>query len=196
MRRRYGWNGTLSVSLGLLVLGSINGVYAIGQNTCVSFESSSGSGSSSSSSTFPVVSNRQAAPILLSADDWSGVHRTASDFQSDIHAVTGVAPVLRNVTASTQFGASTGTQTAIIVGTLGRSSLIDAVVNRTGLDVSGVRGQWEAFLAREVQDPLPGIERAYVVVGADQRGTIYAMYDHSEQFGASGSGLMRPICVF
>lgn len=34
-----------------------------------------------------------------------------------------------------------------------------------------------------VDDPLPGLERAYVMIGSDKRGTIYALYDHSEQFG-------------
>ena len=46
-----------------------------------------------------------------------------------------------------------------------------------------MQGQWEAFMAKEVKNPLPGIQSAYVIIGADKRGTIFAMYDHSEQFG-------------
>lgn len=167
----------LGLSSGRLWLGLFavaGGVNAIGQSTCVAF--------TSSPSTFSVVNNRKAAPILLSADEWPGVQRAATDFATDIQRVTGVKPTLSNVTTSsvsTAFKSSA----PIIVGTLGKSSLIDQVVNNTKLDVSSVQGQWEAFLAKEVSNPLPGIKSAYVIIGADKRGTIFALYDHSEQFG-------------
>ncbi|CCM00715.1 uncharacterized protein FIBRA_02755 [Fibroporia radiculosa] len=165
--------------LGLLAFS--RSVQAIGQATCVSF--------TPLSSTFSIVSNGQAAPILLSADDWGGVQRAASDFAMDIHNVTGIMPGLYNVTVpATSANLSTalgGGARAIIVGTLGQSSLINEVVKNTDLDVSSIEGQWEAFLTKEVSNPLPGISSAYVMIGADKRGTIYALYDHSEQFGVS-----------
>ncbi|KAI0077007.1 hypothetical protein K474DRAFT_1707684 [Panus rudis PR-1116 ss-1] len=159
------------IFLGILAIA--HGVYAIGQSTCVSFKSSG--------STFPIVSSGKATPVLLSADEWPGVQRAAQDFAADIQRVTSQKPTLSNVTAS----ASAKSTTAIIVGTLGKSSLIDQVVNRTKLDVSSVEGQWEAFMTRKVSNPLPGIDSAYVIIGADKRGTIFALYDHSEQFGVS-----------
>lgn len=36
-----------------------------------------------------------------------------------------------------------------------------------------------------VQNPLPGIQEAMVIVGSDLRGTIYGLYDISEQAGVS-----------
>ncbi|KAL6302572.1 hypothetical protein BKA93DRAFT_389853 [Sparassis latifolia] len=162
----------LSALLGILL--GLGGVHAIGQATCVSF--------TSSLSSFPVVSNNRATPILLSEDEWPGVQRAASDFASDIERVTGVKPSALNYTAGQTPNIGT---TAIIIGTLGQSSLIDGIVNRTNLDVSTIEGQWEAFLTREVTDPLPGVSNAYIMIGADKRGTIYALYDHSEQFGVS-----------
>ncbi|TEB33738.1 hypothetical protein FA13DRAFT_1753937 [Coprinellus micaceus] len=146
----------------------------IGQQSCVSFQSSS--------SAFSVVSGKKAAPILISSDDWPGVQRAASDFVADIQRVTGVKPAFRNVTdANAQaFGSL-----PIIVGTLGKSPLIASVVNATQLDVSSIEGKWEAYLSRVVENPLPGVSKAYVIIGADKRGTIFALYDHSEQFGVS-----------
>lgn len=149
------------------------GVHAIGQDTCVVF--------TPSSSTVPIVSKGVAAPILISPDEWAGVQRAASDFADDIQRVTGIKPTLSNVTSSSKISAKS---TPIIVGTLGHSTLIDQIVNTTKLDVSSLQGQWESFLSVEVKQPLPGIDNAYVIIGADKRGTIYAMYDHSEQFGA------------
>lgn len=182
-----------TLALGLLALAG--GTLAIGQDTCVEFQSSS--------TTFTIVKSGKAAPILLSPDEWPGVQRAAFDFATDIQSVTGVKPTLTNVTTTSQPSNSTSSSnstvpsnstdstadgsasTAIIVGTLGKSSLIDDIVNRTNLDVSSIQGKWEAFLAKEVANPLPGIDSAYVVIGADKRGSIYALYDHSEQFGAS-----------
>ncbi|KAH9922243.1 glycoside hydrolase family 115 protein [Fomitopsis serialis] len=168
----------LWVSLAVGLLAFSDSVRAIGQATCVSF--------SPSSSSFPLASNGVATPILLSEDEWGGVQRAAGDFAMDIHRVSGVMPLLFNATMpATQSNLSLAGARAIIVGTLGQSSLIDEVVNNTGLDVSSVEGHWEAFMTQEVSNPLPGISSAYVMIGADKRGTIYAMYDHSEQIGVS-----------
>ena len=152
-------------------------VHAIGQATCVEFKSSG--------STFPIVSNKRATSILVSPDEWPGVQRAAQDFAADIQRVSGASPKLSNVTVSSSSLSSQlkGTTSAIIVGTLGNSSLINEVVSNAKLDVSSIQGQWEAFIAQEVKNPLPGVSSAYVIIGSDKRGTIFALYDHSEQFG-------------
>jgi hypothetical protein len=160
-----------------LLASFLGSTYAtIGAPSCVAFQSGS--------NTFPVVSNGQAAPVFISPDDWPGVQRAAGDFVADIHRVTGVQPSLKNLTVSAKSPVPKGSL-PVFVGTLGHSALIDSIVNATGLDVSGVQGQWEAFVSKEVQNPVPGVDRGYVIVGADKRGTIYALYEHSEQFGSS-----------
>lgn len=159
----------------LLVLA--DSVLAIGQTSCVAFKSSP--------STFPVVSNGKGTPILISSDDWPGVQRAAADFASDIQKVTGVKPSLTNATVDKLPKVSS----AIIIGTLGKSSLIQQVVQHANLSVADIEGKWEAFVAKEVKNPLPGISSAYVIIGADKRGSVFALYDHSEQFGKSTCSL-------
>lgn len=159
--------------LGLLAFAC--GVRAIGQSSCVTF--------TSSGSVFPVVSGGKATQILISPDEWPGVQEAASVFAADIQRVTGVHPSLTNVTTSSPSSLAKSSNQAIIIGTLGKSTLIDQIVNTTRLDVSGVQGQWESFVAKEVSNPLPGISSAYVIIGADKRGSIFGLYDHSEQFG-------------
>jgi hypothetical protein len=150
----------------------VSSANALGQDTCVAFQSSA--------STFTVASNGKAAPLILSADDWPGVQRAAQDFAADIQRVTGIKPTVANVSSSVPSRSSL----PIIIGTLGKSSLINQIVNSTKLDVSSIENQWEAFMTQVVTNPLPGIAKAYVMIGADKRGTIFALYDHSEQFGA------------
>jgi len=144
-------------------------VFGLGQPSCVAFQSSN--------SSFPVVTSGTSAPFFLSSDDWPGVHRAALDFASDIQKVTGVKPSVKNATSG-----EAGSR-PIIIGTLGRSSLIDAVVNATSLDVSSIEGLWEGFISKQVSNPLPGVDSAYVIIGSSKRGTIFGMYDLSEQFG-------------
>ena len=146
---------------------------AIGQDTCVTFNSTQ-------NSSFAVVSNGQAAPIFLSEDEWPGVQIAVSSFANDIQMVTNAAPLVQNTSSSFD-----NTSRPILVGTLGQSSLIDSVLNNTGLDVSHLNGSWESFMAQEVENPLPGIDTAFVVIGSDKRGTIFALYDLSEQMGVS-----------
>ncbi|PPQ73060.1 hypothetical protein CVT26_014652 [Gymnopilus dilepis] len=165
-----------SCLLGTLAL--LHGANAIGQTTCVSFTSSKDS--------FAIVNNHKAASILISPDDWPGVQRAAFDFQADVQRVSSVKPSLTNYTVPTSPAASKPPASApVIIGTLGKSSLIDHIVNASNIDVSSIEGKWEAFLTRVVSNPLPGVSSAYVIIGADKRGTIFALYDHSEQIGVS-----------
>ncbi|WP_306212877.1 glycosyl hydrolase 115 family protein [Actinoplanes sp. RD1] len=127
---------------------------------------------------FPVVARKRAAPVVVSTADHAGVIRVADDLQSDIHKVTGVRPAVAHDRVPT------GTE-PVIIGTLGKSPLIDRIVARGRLDVRGLRGQWETTVEQVVTDPLPGVRRAFVIAGSDQRGTIYGAYDLSRAIGIS-----------
>ncbi|KAF7966554.1 hypothetical protein HWV62_37875 [Athelia sp. TMB] len=124
---------------------------------------------------------RAVAPVFTSSDDWPGVQKAAADFASDIQKVTGATPKLSNAT----FATSKSSTPPVIIGTLGKSSLISQIVNHTNLDVSSITGQWESFLSLKVANPIPGVDEAYLIIGSDKRGTIFAIYDLSEQIGVS-----------
>ncbi|MET0264880.1 MAG: glycosyl hydrolase 115 family protein [Duganella sp.] len=119
----------------------------------------------------------KAATIYLDAADHAGVLRAAHDLQADIGRVSGAKPAL-------QTGAPAGAD-VIIVGTVGRSALIDRMVAAGKLDVAAIRGKWEGWQVQTVVHPLPGVERALVIAGSDKRGTIYGIYELSEQIGVS-----------
>jgi hypothetical protein len=130
------------------------------------------------SDSFPLERDKQAASLLLDASDWPGVLRAGRDLQTDIERVTGVRPTLATN------GAAEG-RMVVIIGTLGKSSLIDSLVNSGKLNVSAISGQWESFVITTIANPLPGVNQAMVIAGSDKRGTIYGIYEISEQIGVS-----------
>ncbi|KAF4406532.1 glycosyl hydrolase 115 family protein [Streptomyces lycii] len=133
---------------------------------------------------FPLVADGRAAPLVVSEDDHPGVVRVVGDLRTDIERVTGEKPDVTVLKPGSD-RAPRGARDIVLVGTLGRSPLVDALVAAGKLDVSGIEGKWETSLQQVVTDPLPGVRRAFVIAGSDQRGTIYGAYETSRQIGVS-----------
>ncbi len=137
---------------------------------------------SQSQGAFVLAANGKPAPLLVSSEDWPGVIRAADDLSLDVGRVTGHdAPLIKT-------GAGVKTPRgvdAVLIGTIGKSPLIDALIRRHKLDVTGIAGQWESAVTTIVERPMAGVRRALVIAGADKRGTIYGIYDLSEQIGVS-----------
>ncbi|RHW18493.1 hypothetical protein D1610_08615 [Sphingomonas gilva] len=111
------------------------------------------------------------ARIVVEPGGDAGVRDAADDLARDLAAL-GV----RDDTASDR---------AIIIGVVGASPLIDRLVAEGRLDVSGAAGRWEGFVQQVVDRPMPGVERALVIAGADRRGAIFGVYDLSRRAGVS-----------
>ncbi|WP_294298956.1 glycosyl hydrolase 115 family protein [uncultured Chryseobacterium sp.] len=124
----------------------------------------------SAEGSFNVAAPQFTARIIIDPDDWKGVKRATNDLGDDVRKVTGIAsPVITGIKPLPG---------AIIVGTIGKSKLIDQLVANGKLNVDALRGKWEAFVIQTVGDNL-------VIAGSDKRGTIYGIYDVSEKIGVS-----------
>ena len=152
---------------GALALATVPGRAMLGSESLLAEPGAPGS--------FPLVQYGAPAAIACSANDWPGVRRAAGDLQADIERVTGQKPALVAVPHGL----------TVIVGTVGRSDLIDGLIARGKLNVDAIRGKWETFIIETVDQPLPGVERALVIAGSDKRGTIYGIYEISQQIGVS-----------
>jgi hypothetical protein len=73
---------------------------------------------------------------------------------------------------------------AILAGTAG-SPLIRRLADRGLIDLSGLQGQYETYFISTLGRSVPGYEDVLVIAGADMRGTIYGLYEISEQIGVS-----------
>ena len=127
---------------------------------------------------FVIVQDKVLAAIYVDPNDHAGVVRAAHNLQADIGRVTGRTP------PSTKLEADLSAAT-IIVGTVGKSAMIDRLVKEHKIDATAIDGKWESFLIQVVPKPLPGVANGLVIAGSDKRGTIYGIYDLSEQIGVS-----------
>lgn len=182
--------------------------------TPVTGASAAASPAEPASSGFTVFDGRRTAPILIDAAyggehgdrDHGQVRRAVQDLRQDVAMVTGAvdAGAVQSLFADdaaakdarladadprkvpallTEPGRE---RTAIIVGQIGRSRLIDQIVEAGRFDeATEIEGEWEAFATKTVRNPLPGVDEALVIAGSDARGTIYGTYSLSEQIGVS-----------
>lgn len=118
---------------------------------------------------FCIAQNGIATPITVDEKDWKGVLKAADDLSDDVRKVTGVTA---KVTTQTQSGRS------IMVGTIGKSRIVDELIRKKKIDVRKVKGQWESYLIDVVDGNL-------VIAGSDKRGTIYGIYEISKRIGIS-----------
>ncbi|MEO6850579.1 MAG: alpha-glucuronidase family glycosyl hydrolase, partial [Mucilaginibacter sp.] len=125
---------------------------------------------SASGVNFPIAVNGKTAQVMVDPEDWKGVIRAASDLGDDVRKVTG--------TASEVIQSQSLAKNAILVGTIGKSRIIDKLIADKKIDVTPIKGKWESFLIQTVDDHL-------VIVGSDKRGTIFGIYDVSEKIGVS-----------
>ena len=154
--------------LGLFIF--IPNGFALGQAQYV--EKAGGPGS------FPIVQPGGAAKIYVDTNDFAGVIRAAADLQSDIARVTGLTrPSLTTKMISGKMPSSSAP--------IGKSRIIDRLIADHKIDASPIAGKWESFFIQVVPEPLPGVASGLVIAGSDKRGTIYGIYDLSEQMGVS-----------
>ncbi len=127
---------------------------------------------------FVIAKQKQAATLYVDTNDYAGVVRAVNDLQADIKRVTDCSAAITHQTRNLG-------ETVILIGTLGKSPLIDQLVREHKIDVNAIAGKWESFSIQTVSNPFPEMSSALVIAGSDKRGTIYGVYDLSEQIGVS-----------
>lgn len=190
----------LLVSMGLLLSTGAKTASALGEPKYVTNTAAAGD--------FVLAADGKTATLVVSDQDWPGVVRAVGDLGLDVGRVTGHDAAVVKIGAAGKPGTdiltmnrattdrmttkelntrgrAAGGDEIVLIGTIGKSPLIDELVRRHKLDVSGIVGKWEAAVTTIVEHPMPGVRRALVIAGADKRGTIYGIYDLSEQIGVS-----------
>ena len=126
---------------------------------------------------FTLISQSHPVTLLVADNDKKGVLIAASNLQKDFERVCGSKAALLNAP-------SPDTKRYVIAGTL-ESSYIKQIVKAKKIDEKELKGKVEKYLMTVVDNPLPGVDEALVIAGSDMRGTIYGIYELSEQIGVS-----------
>lgn len=145
-------------------------MFAADDEVYISYKSEIGS--------FPLAVSGKPAPLLVSSEDFPGVIRATKDLQADIKRVTHSEPSLA-------YNKAPSSKEIIIVGTIGKSPLLDKLIKDKKLNINSIKGKWETFSIQVIEKPMKGVDRALVIAGSDKRGTIYGIYDLSAQIGVS-----------
>lgn len=127
---------------------------------------------------FALIRGGRPASVLVDPGADPAVRHAADGFAGDLERVSG-AKAARTATLAGVHGP------VVLIGVLGQSPAIDALVKAGKIQPQDVAGEWEAFRQIVVDNPAPGVSRALVIVGSDRRGAVYGAYDLSEKIGVS-----------
>ena len=136
--------------------------------------------STKSENAFALIEKKMPTAILVDRGLDAGIMRAVQNLHDDFARVCGKAAEV--VTA--EAGKADARGKYIIVGDL-QSELVKTMQKKKLLDLNGLKGATEMYVMQTVQNPLPGVDEALVIVGSDKRGTIYGVYELSEQLGVS-----------
>ena len=114
--------------------------------------------------------------IYMDANDCKGVNYAAKALVKDIIKVSGSKAILTS-DAGLKDKDAAGKPT-ILVGTIGHSTAIDQLIRQKRINGNLLKGKREKFIITVVDGQL-------VIAGSDRRGTIYGIYELSQQMGVS-----------
>ena len=124
---------------------------------------------------FTLVEDGRPNPIFVSSGENTAILRAANNLVEDFERVTGVKP------AMSENGKA---ERAIIIGSLDSPLVKEMILNGKFSDEE-LKGCIEKYLIRTISNPVEGVDEALVIVGSDRRGTVYGIYEISEQIGVS-----------
>ena len=114
--------------------------------------------------------------IYMDANDCKGVSYAAHALLKDIKTVSGTTATLTSDAGFLKKADTT--RPTILVGTIGHSAAIDQLVKQKRINGNLLKGKREKFIITLIDGQL-------IIAGSDRRGTIYGIYELSQQMGVS-----------
>ncbi len=119
----------------------------------------------------------QQGDMLINAHKHVEIYMDKNDCKGVNYAVQALAKDIQSVSGSTA-SATSSTKAAILVGTIGHSAAIDQLIKQKRINGNLLKGKLEKFIITIIDGQL-------VIAGSDRRGTIYGIYELSQQMGVS-----------
>ncbi|MBD5782417.1 glycosyl hydrolase 115 family protein [Pelagicoccus sp. NFK12] len=124
---------------------------------------------------FALADGKRLATVVVSQGDHAVVRLAAEDLVEDLERVTG-----KKASLAQDFEPNKGGQ--VIIGTLGESDAVAALLARSSVELGDLQGAWESFVVAVVGE---GKKANLLIVGSDRRGTAYGAYELSQAIGVS-----------
>lgn len=128
--------------------------------------------------------NGEAATFLLEEECYSGVAKIAEKVCGDVELVTGIRPVTRRI-SKTYLDEQKESEYVVLVGTVGKSSVLEKLNGRVPLDK--IRGKRESFLFQIVDNGT----KATLVIAGSENGVRFMDY-----FIFPSTWVCLPGCIF
>ena len=119
----------------------------------------------------------QQGDLLINGNDKVEIYMDVNDCRGVSYAANALVKDIRNVSGS-QATITSNRKATILVGTSGHSAAIDQLVKQKRINGNLLKGKREKFIINVVDNQL-------VIAGSDRRGTIYGIYELSQQMGVS-----------
>ena len=119
----------------------------------------------------------QQGDLLVNGNDKVEIYMDANDCRGVSYAANALVKDIRNVSGS-QATITSNRKATILVGTIGHSAAIDQLMKQKRINGNLLKGKREKFIITVVDNQL-------VIAGSDRRGTIYGIYELSQQMGVS-----------
>ncbi|WP_294455299.1 glycosyl hydrolase 115 family protein [uncultured Bacteroides sp.] len=142
-------------------------VFSNSANQFISFKRVDGS--------LQILKNGKVVNIIYDNSDQKGISIAINNLVEDFNRVCGVKPELLDEVKD---------KNCIIIGSI-ESKYIRQLIKSKKLDKKELQGKSEKYIITTVDNPLEGVDKALVIAGSDRRGTIYGIYELSEQMGVS-----------
>ena len=123
-----------------------------------------------------LINRNNKVEIYMDANDCKGVSYAANALVKDFMRVSGSKATLTSNAGLK--GKDAAGKPSILVGTIGHSAAIDQLIRQKRIDGNLLKGKREKFIITVVDGQL-------VIAGSDRRGTIYGIYELSQQMGVS-----------
>ena len=155
------------LKMGLLISAMMVAVAAVGAEKFISFNTQKGY--------YPLIENGKPATVYIDQKVDSAAIIAAENLSKDFRAVCG---------EKARIARSADKSTGIIVTTVG-SPVADRLIKNKTIAGKDIVGKREKFIITSVKRPCENVDSAVVIVGSDRRGTVYGIYELSEQLGVS-----------
>ena len=124
---------------------------------------------------FSLIDNGSPNNILIDKNDDIGILLAVNNLCKDFNSVCGISPDLLD---------NPNSEKLIIIGSV-NSKYIKDLIKSKKIDPNLLKNKNEKYILSIVNNPFDGVDEALIIAGSDKRGTIYGVYELSEQLGVS-----------